>query len=462
MDLSKRLFKIGTWAYLCLFVLAVLFYKERIIFVDLAYHVFFIVKDNTFVNNRRFVATLTELLPLLARKAGLPLNAIVFLYSVSFILYYFTCYLICGRILKQYGFALLLLFFNILFVTDTFYWTQSELPQGAAILVILMAIMSNTKLEQGLKNNLLKLLLIFAGLVTAVCAHITLIIPCIFAFVFFLPDKNVYIERKVVYVSIAFFLLAYLIKRFVFLSEYEQNALRNTENIYSGHYFDLYANRRFLSLCISRFYWLPILFVSTIIFYCIKKRWAKLILFFFFSLGYPLFVNICYPGPEVAGFYIENLYLPLGIIISLPFIFDVLLKLKTRMAAAVVVLIILTGTLRIYFAHTPYTKRLNWEKSFLEKNAGPKKLIVSDKMVPNDFLMMTWGTPYEFWILSEITYGKTSSLIISDKPAALAGDANNTKAFVTWWGSFPYSELPPKYFHLPDSTSKYSLLLRAY
>ncbi|UOQ75538.1 hypothetical protein MUN84_12645 [Hymenobacter sp. 5516J-16] len=65
------------------------FYLERAAYYDLAYHLFIYLKDKAlFVQNRRFVAIVTQLPTLLALKAGLPLDAVLRLYSVVFILYY--------------------------------------------------------------------------------------------------------------------------------------------------------------------------------------------------------------------------------------------------------------------------------------------------------------------------------------------------------------------------------------
>lgn len=68
-------------------------------------------------------------------------------YSIGFMAYYLICYFICGSLLKQYDFALIILLLNLLFVTETFFYTPSELPQGIALLMVTFAFVRNKQPE---------------------------------------------------------------------------------------------------------------------------------------------------------------------------------------------------------------------------------------------------------------------------------------------------------------------------
>lgn len=57
----KRLYTIGFVGYFLLFLLAVLFYKERIVFADTALHAFELVNGDFFIQNMRFGAAATQL-----------------------------------------------------------------------------------------------------------------------------------------------------------------------------------------------------------------------------------------------------------------------------------------------------------------------------------------------------------------------------------------------------------------
>ncbi len=156
----KRLYFFGFAAYVFMLILSILFYKERIIFLDAAFSLFNIVKDNGFcIQHYRFGDVCTQILPVIATKAGLPLDLILRSYSGGYIIYYFIAYFVCGSILKRYDLALVILLMNVLFISDTFYWMLSQLPQAIALLMILLAVVSRQENTTGIFKWAIVLLL---------------------------------------------------------------------------------------------------------------------------------------------------------------------------------------------------------------------------------------------------------------------------------------------------------------
>jgi hypothetical protein len=169
-------------------------------------------------------------------------------------------------------------------------------------------------------------------------------------------------------------------------------------------------------------------------------------------------INVSYPDAATPNFYIENLYLPIGIFIALPLVYDVMVLIRSeRLSIIMIALIIVTGCMRMYTTHVPYTARLNWERAFLSKNSD-KKLLVNAKVVPMDTLIISWGTPYEFWLLSTMENKKTASIIISDNPDELSWALRDKDKFLTTWGSFSYDNLPHRYFKFSDTATTYTLI----
>ena len=161
----KIIYRIGFIGYLFLFILSAVFYKERTVFTDIAYHLFYLLKDGTFaIQNFRYGAAFTQIFPLAASWLSLPLSTVMFFYSVGFTIFYFTCYVVAGSVFKNHKLALILLLFNFLFVTDTFYWIQSELPQGIAFSILFFSFLS-TRQES---VNAIPLAMIFFAIVTIV------------------------------------------------------------------------------------------------------------------------------------------------------------------------------------------------------------------------------------------------------------------------------------------------------
>jgi hypothetical protein len=454
----KTQYKIGVIAYVLLLILAIIFYIERTVFLDISLHIFSLIVNKGFaIQNYRFNAVLTQIPPLAAIKLQLPLKAIMLIYSTGFILLYFTCYIVCGYVLKQYRYGIALLLFSLLFVTDTFYWMQSELPQGVALMVVLFAYMSDRETN---KLSGIGLGLLYIGLMAVAFSHPTTAILYVYVSLFLLLDKNSNINKKLLYSSLLFYITVVVIKKVVFPTAYEANAISGSSKIFDlfPNYLNLESNKVFIKLVVKKYYWIPISLIAIAIIYIKEQKWIKLLLFCSFFFGYLLLVNVSYADGKAATFYIENLYLPLGLILGFPLVFDIFPLLeRKRLLTVAVILIIASGIIRIYLTHDLYTTRLNWERNLLNKYEH-EKVVIDEKTIPIDTLLMSWGSSYEFWLLSTAEKEKTSSIIIHNNIDELKYGIDLNKGFLTMWGSYPYEQLPSRYFKFSDTTSKYKII----
>lgn len=455
----KKLFYVGIVPYLVLLVLSCLFYKERIIFADAANYMVYVTKTGSFsIEHYRYGVALLQILPLLGIKASASLDHVILLFSTSYALYYLGCYLLCGFAFKNYKMALVLLLFNTLFCTYTFYYMISELPIAIAMFLVVLSYI-NTKM----KLLWWQALIAFTMLITVVFLHPVAQLAIVFCLLFFLlsKEKESINKKYIVMIGIALIIII-IIKRLFFTGYYEARSseILSIFPVFFPKYFSLYSHQAFLQNCITNYYWIPVISALIIIGYILTKKWLKLALFLLFTIGYLVLVNTCFPTNYTRDFYMENLYLPIGLFIALPFVFDILpilLQAKKNTAIAMIALICATCCIRIYVNHKPYTNRLAWERKFLDKHPD-EKLIVPETPAMVDTLFMTWATPYEFWMLSTIERGKTASIIINDQPVNFLGLQKENKEFGGAWAHFSYSALPKKYFIFPDSTNTYRLM----
>src|SRR5690606_11941303 len=136
-----------SWAYylslgfiFILLVFSLLFYKERMLFVDPAWIVFNIInKGKLIIAENRYGAFITQIFPYFGSKLGLSLKSILILYSASFYLFYFFTAYIIGFKWKQEVFAILLALYLGVFVSDVFYWPNNEVHQGIAWMFLFLA-----------------------------------------------------------------------------------------------------------------------------------------------------------------------------------------------------------------------------------------------------------------------------------------------------------------------------------
>lgn len=453
----KSLYKIGFIAYAGLLVLAILFYFERTVFVDISYLLFNILKDDSLaIQVYRFGAAFTQIFPLICSKLKLPLTQIMMIYSASVIIYYFVCYLIIGRVLKRYDIALGLLLFNTLIVTDTFYWMQAELPHGVAMLFVLLAYVQS---NLAAKNKFVAFIVTTALVATVSFFHPLLFILGLYIVAFYFARRHDINNRLVFIFAIIAFVVAQFVKAKWFTNQYDTIATGHKQNVknFFPNYHELYATKTFVKNWFGKFFWLPVTSILIVVFSVIKRRWIELIIFIGAFAGYTILICASYPGSDVKPFYIENLYLPLEVIVALPFIYIVLPQLKQKIAIGLFLLIIVSGLIRMYNAHHTYTQRVAWERDFLSKHRH-EKLLVSEKAVPMDTVIMSWGSCYEFWLLSTIEYGESASILINDNPTGKLLPPQASKTFITTWEPFSYKELPKQYFKFTDTTTLYRVI----
>ena len=462
-NIEKKMYKIGLFSYLSLFLLSLLFYKERTVFLDIAYHMFIIIKDNALaIQNNRFGAAVTQVFPLMASRFSLPIEVIAKIYSACFVLYYFVCYFLCGTILKQYKIALVLLLSTMLFVTDTFYWIQSELPQGLSFLLLFFAFINSLKDD---RRSLYLFPLIVFGVVTLVFFHPLIVFPFFFVlFYYFLLDKGYKDKLKVVISAFLLFAICLAIKTLKYKTSYDDNATEGVNNfIYLfPQYFNLHNNKVFLKSCLTTYQWIPIIATLISITLFIQKKWLKLITFLIAFVGMILLVNVSYAFTELERFYSENLYLPIGIILAVPFVVDVIpLISKSKKYAwvsyALVITILISGVIRIYSASGVFADRLNWERVYLNEHKN-EKLLVRSTEKQRKKLIMTWATSYEFWLLSSLEHNSPASIVITDNIQDVEWAQGGNANFITMWGVFDYKDMPSLYFNFKDTTSRYKVI----
>lgn len=456
----KNLYRLGVVAYAVLFIFALVFYKERTVFVDIAFHLFCILKDGHFaIQNFRYGAVVTQVFPLLASKLSLPLNIVAVIYSSAFIAYYFLCYILCGSVLKQYRMALVMLLFNILFVTDTFYWIQSELPQGIALLVVVFAYLTT---RDSLEIQMPALMVLLFSFTVLHFFHPLLFIAVFYTFGFFILNNKTELNRKLLLLCAVWFIIVWIVKvKFMPVAAYDSQRMDIADKFKEliDRHFSNRATEKFALACLYKFCWIPIS-IFLIVRHYLKERQYKMLWFFFVSfIGYLLLVNISYPQVWVPAFYMENFYLILAVIIAVPFVYDVLPSFqKPNTAVFIMSAILLTAIVRIYGTHLKYTDRLNWQRKLLSENLNKKLVIKEDKTIEKK-LLMTWGTPYEFWLLSTIENGHTASILITDHLDDFSAPVMwKNKAMITTYGTYDYADMPARYFKFTDTVSKYTII----
>lgn len=121
------------------------------------------------------------------------------------------------------------------------------------------------------------------ALITVVFFHPLIVFVALYAIIFFLDRRNAFVSKRSLYIIAGIFFSVILLKTLVFRSPYERQAMGGLKNFITQFpdYFTLYSNKRFLLMCVSKYYWIPILFSGIVLLYCTTRRWKDLLFFLF-------------------------------------------------------------------------------------------------------------------------------------------------------------------------------------
>ncbi len=449
---------LGTAAYSALLVLAAVFYLERMAVLDMAFQTFQILRTGALqIQSGRFGAAGTQVFAWLAQAAGLPLRGVLLSYSVGHVLYYFLLFLLITVGLRQTQWGLVLLLLSTLMTTHTFFWL-SEMPQGLAFLILILA-WQHSRPDFG-SLPWWNYPVWTAALITAFYFHPMVLYAALFCSAFFLLDARMSPGRKGLYwFTAAVFLATALVKYKVLkLDWYDAMSLERTKAFGElwPHWFDLQSNRDFLRWCGGDYIMLPLILLLNTGFYLWKRRWLHAALVAFAPLGFVLLVNVPFYNGD-RQFYLENLYLPLAVFAAVPLVFEVLPGLLPPNRVWIpVALIAGIGLVRIVHTQRQWAARVHWEQDFLKKTAGlaERKLLLTEQQAPMDTLQLSWGTPYEFLLLSALEHPDSARCILVDEtPERFDSLLARPALFLGEFKNYRFDELPRRYFNLTDTSA---------
>jgi hypothetical protein len=453
---SKRIFWLGVFSYTILAILAIFFYKERTVFCDVAFRFFAIIKaDECAIQANRFGSYFTQSFLYLSQTIGLPLKYVMINYSVGFVIYKALAFFICLKVLKKPQFALTILLVDVLIVSETFYWIQSELVESLTFLVLYFAFLQYSAER---KVSILRLVLLLGMLITSVFFHPLSFINLTFLTIFlFLSTENTTF-KKYLLIGFPIMLSILIIKSLYFKTAYDTSATSGLNNFvrFFPDYYSIKSNRHFGYHVLTDYYFLPIFWVTLLAYYAKARQKIKFALIFCFVFGYLLLINVSLPEGHII-FHMESFYMPLSLFVALPFVVDILPLLAKKQALVLLFFIISCRLVHIGFQHEKFTAPIEWKEDLIKKTAHleNKKLAIYYKDAPEN-LMLTWGSSYEFWMLSTLATGVSRSIIIYDNPKTMTpGRIANKNVFLSQWGGSAYKDLPKAYFNFQDSTSGY-------
>ncbi|MBL7829173.1 MAG: hypothetical protein JNJ57_21235, partial [Saprospiraceae bacterium] len=242
------------------------------------------------------------------------------------------------------------------------------------------------------------------------------------------------------------------------LDWYDAAALKRTKAFTElwPNWIDLPSNRDLWQYCLSDYWFVPAGLLVSVVYYLWKKQFWTAAFTALYPMAYVFLVNVPY-HESTHQFYMENLWLPLGLFAAAPLVFDVLPGLfSEKVTLWVVAVISFIGIARIAQAHEPWTARLRWEQQFLEKtgNIPEQKLLLTENQVPMDTFKLAWGMAYEFLMLSSLeSPEQVRSILVTNEPQRYDTLLAKPRLFLGPFKNYEYAAMPARYFQLQDTSA---------
>jgi hypothetical protein len=388
-----------------LFIMAFFFSEERL-YADAGYYLSRVINGRGFwIEHNRLILFFSQILPWLAVLARLPLKAVIILYSLGHVLYFYLLALIAFYLLRDRYAALALILVQITGISQSYFTPQFEMYYGIGLLILfsaLLAKMSSRDLPRSTVN--ITLLLILGALV--ITSHPVNQYLFLFVVVWdIIRNKRKIDNLHILLVSLL--ILGFIYKWFTF-SPYEQGKVGLLLHFRAHkHYLQLRNLHYLLGLVIYliRYYWdAGLLFLITLIVFIKSKEYSRMILILIFTGAYLLVVNITYNGLG-SGRYMEQVYFPIVFLVLWPYIDGVLRKPGTVIRAVTLVLMSLILVIRpagiVKAGH-----------HFSERMAQIKGMVAFSRQMPGDRFYIGhatlnegtvdfgWSLPVESMLLS--------------------------------------------------------------
>ena len=392
---------------------AMLFYKERL-FADTSFIAFNIINYGKMsIQNQRYGSFITQLFPFVGEKLHLPITAILFLYSISFNLFFFSAACLVVYRYKQYELAVLMAFFYLLMVSDSYFLENDELLQGIAWLFLALSVLFRTGRNNG---NMIAGRLAFAVLsFLAVSSHFIVLIPLVYLAGYFLMSQNIWPFSKKESVVPAVVLVAVIALKFLLSqSGYENEHLQGVTHFSIQDIIDSFGKpvvQVFLLRCLTNYWLAVVILIAGITQLLSEKNRPAAIWTILFCIGYIVLMGLTYGGEDEHTLlaHIELEWQCLGIIAATPFVFSLLPAVKGRTGILLLAIIFAVRLFYIGAAAPKFIWRTHFQDDVLAgmRKKGITKLALYLERGVQTKYQLDWTACYESLF---------SSAVADDKP----------------------------------------------
>lgn len=402
----------GIALFIFLMLIAAVWYKERVLYIDSAYYAFNLFNNGyPAAEHNRYALFLYQLIPWGMFEAGASIPLTLRVYSVCHILLHGIAFLMLFR-MKQPLLAALLLIMQIIGYRECFFLSVNETALAISATCLLVGWLNFRQIAQ--KWAFWDILLCVICILIALFSHpmSMILLPFILGFHFIRNKQNVIVKKQTLSVGLMLTVLA-LGKKFLSSgSGYEDDLyaqLNNTWHILSNlkdiYSFKFFTGEFKLQGGFFKIYWIPaVLMILCIYLMAQKKLWMQLTYYALCSVGFWLLIIVFFNRGD-GTIFMEKNFTPWIFVALYPLTFLIKLQeTKTHWplisGIAIIYLIAFNG---IFQVKDMYQKRLYLMDQLITKKAdGHSKLLIQDSTVNHEEWLGVWALPYETLLLSKV------------------------------------------------------------
>ncbi|MCU0432209.1 MAG: hypothetical protein MUC87_01995 [Bacteroidia bacterium] len=433
-------------------VLAIVFYRERIQ-SDSAYYLFHVVDTENFrIEHQRYILAFSQFLPLIGIKLGLGMKAVMMLYSLNPVLWFYLLFLYCVFFLRDKTAGSSIILVSVLGVIHMFFCPMYEIWYGSALLVLVRSHLYHNRIERWYE------LLLFLGItITILFSHPLLLIPLVYLLLLDGIEKW-WLHWKQLLAVMLVFGIWYAIKKLM-LSEYETGKFSLLDFSWNKAYQSL-SDGSYLWLrlrYIATYYTVPLIMVLiTSAFYLMRGMRLRLFLLNAFFWGHILVINITHYHPDFPqSLYYERMYMPLVTIALLPFMYDVFTQVLLGNSFGGILIALAVGWRFWIFIHASphYSAQLAKTDAVIKaaQKAGGSKFVLSPVLWKLGFEKAEWSFPMETMLYS--SFDGPDKVVTIALPEDFTHEQNAQKVnenvlLVRRWDLRPNNGVNPRYFQI--------------
>ena len=440
---------------------SVIFYKQRMLFIDAPHVLFRIINDGDFkISDFRYGSFITQLFPLACARLHVPLKCLMVLYSASFYLFYLTVCLLLVYKYKNYGLAILFGLYLFLFVSDTFYWPNNEVHQGIAWLMAAFAV--NFYVAGNKRALAIAIPIFILSFYLALWTHPLVMLVAVYLWFFLWMGKAAWPYTKVqsIIYSLILLSLSYLKYNQGKHHGYDSTKIEVVTGFQAAAVRSIFSSPQlhfFLRGCVTNYWLFAIIFIAGIVCLIKDRKYLLLLWTLVFAGGYLALVCITFWDGGSFKFYIESEYMPLSVICSAPFVYFILPKLTKRGAAITIAAVCLIRLVYILGAAPLFINRVKIENSMLDKmkEKNLTKIIIPAPVQGVDSaLVVSWAAPVESILLSAIKGDSPQRTFIFANGNDVSNDLKTGKdTLVGCWDLRGPAQVNHHYFTIDTSVS---------